>query len=253
MNKEKLFKFCFGCAPSAFTETAVVTPVFPLTLFKKFGEVVKEFKGRVYSGVILSKDGKNITVIYCGVGDRLMGDAILLLKKTPVKKIFFLGSCGGLKNSSIGDVVLCEKAFNGEGFSKYWAENFKMNAVFDSGELIPADSRYVQRIKKFISKKIENKAIIKEGKIFTIGSLLAEERGNLIALEEKGFIGIDLELSAVYSAARIINRKAMGLLVVSDLPLKKPLGESLTYQEKESYRESLNQAARFLVEYSLTY
>ena len=230
MNKEKFFKFCFGCDPSVFTESVIVTPIFPLAYFKKYGEVLKEFKGRIYSGVVLAREGKNITVIYCGVGDRLMGDAVLLLGETPAQKIIFTGSCGGLKNCSIGDIILCENAFNGEGFSRYWSENFEINKMLNSDELIPANHEFTKDAKDFYSRA---------GDIFTIGSLAAEESENITRIEEKGFIGIDLELSAVYSAARKIGRKVTGLLIVSDLPFKKPLGEELTAGEKEAYKEGL--------------
>ncbi|MFQ5953311.1 MAG: hypothetical protein ACE5JK_07950, partial [Candidatus Omnitrophota bacterium] len=81
MNNENFFKFCYGCDPSIFTETIIITPVFPLTRFKKYGEVSKEFKGRVYSSAILKRDRKNITIIYCGIGGQLVGDAVLLLEK----------------------------------------------------------------------------------------------------------------------------------------------------------------------------
>jgi purine-nucleoside phosphorylase len=241
MDKQKLFKFCFGCDPSFFTETAVITPVFPLRRFKEYGEAVKDFKGRVYSGAVLKRGNGNVTVIHCGVGDRLTGDAVLLLENTPVRNLIFAGSCGGLKDCRIGDIVLCEKAFNGEGFSRYWAKDFEMEKVLDSGSLIPADEEFTERARAFSSKA---------GDIFTIGSLVAEEKGDVGKIEKKGFIGIDLELSAVYKAARVIGRKAAGLLFVSDLPLKKPLGEDFTAEEKEAYRKGLEKVIGSVMEFA---
>ncbi|MGB2600319.1 MAG: hypothetical protein WBB86_03065 [Candidatus Omnitrophota bacterium] len=251
MKDDNVFNFFYGCSPSDFSETAIITPFLPLKRFEEHGAVVTTFKGQVYSGMILSKSGKEVTIIRCGMGDRFTGDAILLLKKTPVQKIIFVGSCGGLRDCRLGDAVLCESAFNGEGFSRYYAKDFSMKRVLDGGEFIPADSGYTENFRNFFTDRQESECLPKAGDIFTIGSLMAEKREGLLKIEEKGFIGIDLELSAVYNAARVIGLEVVGLLYVSDLPLKKPLGAQLSDQEKKDYNEGLRKVIRCSVEFAI--
>jgi purine-nucleoside phosphorylase len=250
MNNEKFFEFCFGCSPALFSETVILTPFLPLDRFKKHGNVRASFKGKVYSGIIVCRDGRDITIVRCGLGDRLTGDAILLMKNTGAKKIIFTGTCGGLKDCRIGNLIVCENAFNGEGFSRYYAESAGLENVLNTGEMVNADIEYTGALKNFIQEKISDKYALKCGNMFTIGSLLAENKENLMNIEGKGFTGIDLELSAVFHAARTIGRKAVGLLFVSDLPLKRPLGEKLTAQEKKDYQDGLDQVVRLSMEFA---
>ncbi|MGB2879966.1 MAG: hypothetical protein WBD24_07275 [Candidatus Omnitrophota bacterium] len=247
MSNEKFFKYCFGCPESHISGTVIVTPFFYLDSFDKFSDIASTFKGKVYSGGTLYRDGKYVTVVRCGIGDRLMGDAVLLMKETPASKIIFIGTCGGLKDREIGDLVLCESAFSGEGFSQYHIQNSGMDTVFDTGQMSYADDEYVGKMKEFVLGRGDEEINLNSGSIFTIGSLLAENRENLMQIEGKGFIGIDLELSAVYSAARAIGRKAAGLLFVSDLPLKKPLGEELIPGEKKAYSDGMDKVIRYSV------
>ena len=250
MDNKKFFKYCFGCPESNFSETVIVTPFFHLDSFDKFSDTASRFKGKVYSGGTLYKEGKYVTVVRCGIGDRLMGDAVLLMKETPVSNIIFVGTCGGLQECRIGDLVLCESAFSGEGFSRYHVQSSGLDDVFDTGQMTYPDDEYTKKMKEFITEKSEDEANLKSGSIFTIGSILAENNENLAQIENKGFTGIDLELSAVYNAAKAIGRKAVGLLFVSDLPLKKPLGEELTSGEKKEYAEGFDQLIRYSVEFA---
>jgi purine-nucleoside phosphorylase len=249
MDNAKFFEFCYGCSPSSFSESVIVTPFLPLKHFEKCGDVVSQFAGKLYSGATISKNAKKVTVVRCGMGSQFMGDAVLLLKGTPVKEVIFTGSCGGLKDCRIGDLIICESAFNGEGFSGYYAKDFTIKEVFDSGTLIPADSVYTEGLREFVASRLKDKGFLKVGDIFTIGSIMAETRENLLSIEEKGFRGIDIELSAVYQAAQAAGLKAAGLLFVSDLPLKKPLGEELSVSEKKDHSDGIERLIRFIMEF----
>ncbi|MDP8299553.1 MAG: hypothetical protein P9L88_06605 [Candidatus Tantalella remota] len=233
MNKDKVFRHFFGCDPAEIKGTLILTPVIPLKKFAEPSEVKKSFKGQLYSGIVLSDRESQFTVIHCGIGDRLIGDAILLLESTLSREIIFTGTCGGLRSCEIGDIVLCGKVFNGEGFTRYHS-GMDIQDILSSGEDIPANPGYLSEFKDaLISPEYGEKNII-EGDIFTIGSILAETPGLLEAVESGGYTGIEMELSAVYSAAAVIGAKAVGLLTVSDTPRSKPLGEALTGPEKDA-------------------
>ncbi len=246
-----MFNYCFGCPAEIFPETAIITPVLPVKSFKEHCDEAAPFSGRLYSGMMAVKNGVEFAVIHCGMGDRFMGDAVLLMDIAPVRRIVFAGTCGGLNGCRIGDLIACRNAFNGEGFSRYHADSFDMKKVFDTGELIPAAPAYTESLIGFLSERAPGGAVFRTGDIFTIGSLMAEERKNVIGIEEKGFKGIDLELSAVYHAARRIGREATGLALVSDLPLQRPIWDQPAQKEKNGYGNGLRQLVRFSAEFAV--
>jgi purine-nucleoside phosphorylase len=250
MNNKEFFKYCFGCSPESLPKTVIITPFIPVAKFLEYCKAKESFKGRLYSGAIASKGGMEFAVINCGMGDRFMGDAVLLMKDSPVQRIIFAGACGGLADADMGDLIICEKAFNGEGFTRYHMPDFNINEIFNSGELIPADPEYVRGLKDFAHKRIGEKIELKTGNVFTIGSFLAEKKETLLNIEKQAFKGIDMELSAVYHAARVIYRKAAGVVFVSDLPLKKPIWERFTAEEKEHIQTSMRQLIKLSIEFS---
>ena len=240
MDKEGLFSFTFGCSSSTITRKVIITPFMSLKRFTEDGEVLESFKGRVYSGKKLKSARGEYTLIYSGIGDRLLGDAVLLLGTvTPAEEILFAGTCGGMNECQIGDIVLCERAFNGEGFSAYYKKDFSMRDIFDRGELISADGKYISVLKDFFDEKITDERPFRSGDIFTIGSLAAESKETLLNIQGKGYLGVDMELSAVYKAAAASGLKSAGVLVVSDLPIEKPFWESLTSFEEDEYNSGV--------------
>ena len=226
----------------------IMTPFLPPERFAAGAGPGISFKGRLYQGIKVSREDTEYTVIRCGLGDRLLGDAVLFLgENTAAEEILFTGSCGGMNGCGMGDIVLCERAFNGEGFSRYHKDGFRMSDVTGSGEYEPADERYIRELKGFFSSWSEGKSALRSGDIFTIGSLAAEKKEALTHIKDRGFIGVDMEMSAVYRAARAAGIKAAGVLIVSDLPLERPLWEGLTPGEREEYNKGLEEMTRLLI------
>jgi len=250
MNKEKFFEFCYNIAPKDFPETVIITPFIPLKAFSSKSCVTKSFKGSLFSGIITKVKSRPFAVIFTGMGDRLAADGILLMEKTPVEKIIFVGACGGLGKAFMGEIIIPESAFNGEGFSQYHDESFSMKKIFASGKFANANKTYTKSLEQFASGKLKTPNILKKGAIFTIGSFLAETQENLSAIEQKNFIGIDLELSAVYRAASVIGRKAAALIVVSDLPKTKPLWEKPNAIDKKKYTKNRNKLIDIAIEFA---
>ncbi|MGB2651388.1 MAG: hypothetical protein WBD00_04200 [Candidatus Omnitrophota bacterium] len=246
MDKEKFFEFAFGCSSETLSCRTIITPVIPPDKFTEGSEVKSTFRGRLYSGLKAVKEGAEFTVIRSGIGDRLLGDAVLLLSIAPVKEIVFAGTCGGFGGTKVGDILLCENAFDGEGFSRYHREGFDVSAFFDSGEMISADTEYTAQLKDFVSGKATK--LCRSGNIFTIGSFMAEESEFVKNIEDRGFAGVEMELSAVYSAARSTGLKATALTVVSDLPLERPLWD-LTKEEKSEYNNGVKEMACLLSDF----
>lgn len=244
MDNAKLFKFCFGADPDKISGKAVVTPVVPVQLFKQHLAVEDEFKGKLYSGFTGEADGVSVTVIRSGIGDRLLGDAVMMLAGAGVKELLFLGSCGGLSACEIGDIVIAEAAMNGEGFSRYFEETFSIDRLIDQSRSVSADSAMVNAFSAYLGRCKEHTSRLRNGNIFTIGSLTAEVGETLAAIQGRGFIGIEMELSAVYRAAKVTGISAAGLLVVSDLPVSKGFWEDAGQERKPAYGESIEAAVK---------
>ncbi|MBU0683442.1 MAG: hypothetical protein ABIH85_06095 [Candidatus Omnitrophota bacterium] len=248
MDKNKFFKFCFSIEPSVFPDTAVITPFIPVKNFEKNSKRITSFKGRVYSGVILEKNKHRFAVIRSGMGASFAGDAVLFMKNTSIRRIIFAGACGGLGETRIGDIVLCDKAFDGETFSKYHLPDFSMKQVFDKGTFKSANREYLKLAETFLFAKLNEIGTVRTGTVFSIGSLLAETRQNLSEIDAQGFLGIDLELAAVYHAATASRIAAIGLIFVSDLPRTKPLWGNMTALDKKNYNNGLNNLVENAIE-----
>ncbi len=250
-KNRKLFKYSFGCPPETLQKTAIITPVFSAKKFAEYCKTLTSFRGRLCSGMTASKNERKFSIICCNMGAHFAGDAVLLFKETQVKQIIFAGSCGGLAGCNIGDLLVGENAFNGEGFTRYHMQSSDIKEIFNKGELIPADSDYTKSLQTFLEDHIKNKKSLKSGNIFTIGSILAEDRENLHLIEKKRFKAVDMELSAVYHAAGVIGRKITALMFVSDLPLEKPLWQKMSSQEKNNYNKTIEEVVRFSVEFAV--
>ena len=59
----------------------------------------------------------NITIINFGMGSAMAATVMDLLSAIKPKAVLFLGKCGGLKKTEIGDIVLPIAAIRGEGTS----------------------------------------------------------------------------------------------------------------------------------------
>ncbi len=248
MDKKKLFEFCFGVSPEEMPGRVIVTPFIPLKKFKEHCHELSSFKGRFYSGFTAEQYGCNFGVVYCGVGDRLLGDAILLLEEAGGDSVIFAGSCGGLKDVAIGDIVICEKAFNGEGFTRHLKEDSDIRAILNDPQWGYADKALGDVCKKIIDQQSGPDIKCEKGSIFTTGSLLVETDENLNILREEGFTGIEMEVSAVYGAAATAGIKAVAILYVSDLPGEKELWELLNDAQKLRYDKGFRQLVRMSVE-----
>jgi len=251
MNTEKMFKFSFGCNQEELPQTVVVSPYIPLKNFAKTCNIEKQFNGYLYSGGICSRENKTFGYICCGVGDRLMGDAILLLKETSVRNIIFIGSCGAFGECKIGDYIVAPEAVNGEGFSRYYDDE-KIETILSEQAPYLSSGELTENIKQYIANNKNDKREVNTGRVFTIGSILAEDDNALSALDENGIIGIEMELSAVYKSAEVSGKKAASVLIVSDLPLSKPIWGDIPKEDRTWYNEGKQEAIEMVINFIAT-
>ncbi len=221
----------FGCTPTTISKVVIFT--FSLEILEgfkdKYDTITAEFKGwhTGFSGLV---NGKEITVLHTGVGSSIIGDCTIVLKHTPCKIVLYTGSIGGLHNwMNIGDIVIPTEAIIGEGFSQYHSgctDNQFDNKVSLDDELLHF---LLPEVKK---QSCEIEVSCHVGRIFTTASLMAETKQFLSKLITKDCLGIDMETSAFYMAAKSSQLKALAIHYISDLPLYKNLFNGITEQDR---------------------
>ncbi|MDP8259189.1 MAG: hypothetical protein P9L90_07220 [Candidatus Aadella gelida] len=247
MKNKDLFKYLFGCKSEILSENIIVVPFIEPERFMKGCNVLGSFSGKMYSGIKAEKSGREFCVIKCGIGSGQAGDAVILLKESKVKNLLFVGSCGGLGDLDIGDIILGENAYNGEGFSRYYNGKGSQIDLSDEKETPRGSDKYMGCLRDLLERKHEKYV---KGKIYTTGSITAEEGSLLKRLENEGFSAVEMELSAIYTASKKIGVNASSLLFVSDLPLKKPIWEIRTSpQHKGKMLEGLKKVIDISVEF----
>ena len=143
-----------------------------------------------------------------------LGDIVILLGCSPCKTLVFCGSAASIRDEiEVGDFVIPSRAWIGEGFSRYYgcdSQNVS-NECYDFSE--PAS-----KSKSLFCSVLANKlhVLFHEGELFTIGSLMAEHPQFIGILYDRGIDIIDMETSAVFTAARVAKIEAVAINIVSD-------------------------------------
>ncbi len=126
-----------------------------------------------------------------------------------VKKVLFYGWCGAVSDSvRIGDIIVASSAFVDEGTSIHYGynESVEKGIVYPSALLID----------KTKTALIETGISFKEGPVWSTDAIYRETPEKVGYFRKMGALAVEMELSAVFTAARFRNIEAAGLLVVSD-------------------------------------
>jgi purine-nucleoside phosphorylase len=221
------FQKLFAVSPDEVRENVIVTPFLKLEYFKING---KSKKGFLFE--VLNED--DFSVIKTGVGASFVGDALMYLKETKAKRVYFIGSCGVNADLNIGDLVLVGKVLNLESFSDILnnkTNNYLLNT--DNG-----------LYKEFLR---ENKGVRKVN-LATVGSLSLQE--DILPLLNKYKIdAVDMEVSAFVNAASFLKFSHLVLLYVTDILKSKPFHRDLTSKERLVIQESRQKAISLICEF----
>ena len=159
---------------------------------------------RLYEAAI---GGRKITLAGPMVGAPY---AVLILEKLIVlgaKRIIFLGWCGSVQEGlSIGDFLIPERGFIGEGTSRYYLSD---------------NSRRDSRSSVHVSNVVENACgaypiPCQTGPVWSTDAPYRETAQQVSALKKKGVMAVDMESSALFTVSRFRGVETGALLVVSD-------------------------------------
>ncbi len=182
-----------------------------LTNFNNYVEMFAErFKVPVLGreGNMINASAHGITIINFGMGSPNAALIMDMLSAIQPKAVLFLGKCGGLRKSQLGDYILPSAGIRGEGTS---------NDYFPPE--IPALPAF--SLQRSVSSNIRD-----FGKDYWTGTVYTTNRRVWehdekfrCYLKDTRAMGIDMETATLFSAG-FANRIPVGaLLLVSDIPL----------------------------------
>ena len=165
-------------------------------------------------------------------------DSTLFLSDTATDRLIFLGSAGGLTpDVSVGEVTTPSCCVDCVGATQYFAD-FNRFTVFDS--IIEANNpNYVKQITKLADQQGIS---LSSRKVFCTDSILGEYL-HMDRIQGVGAEIIEMETSAFYCAAKLMEKSAVAFLVVSD---NSSIGKSFSAPYKKDF-EHYNQIIRSVI------
>ena len=153
----------------------------------------------------LNVNGEKILLVYPTTGAAGSVCDMELLIASGIKKFVAFGTCGRLdKNVAKNTIILPTSAYREEGASYHYLP--------DSDE-IEVDQSLLQKAKSVFDKTT---LTVVEGKIWTTDAVYRETYGKVKLMQERGCIGVDMELSALLVLAKYRDVKFFQFLIGDD-------------------------------------
>lgn len=157
---------------------------------------------------MLTATAENITILSFGMGSAMAATTMDLLSAIAPKAVLFLGKCGGLKKTKVGDFVLPIAAIRGEG---------------TSDEYMPPE---VPALPSFRLQRAVSASIIKHNRDYFTGTVYTTNRRvweHDMRFREKLLLmkaeGIDMETATIFLVGFANGIPKGALLLVSDNPM----------------------------------
>lgn len=143
-------------------------------------------------------------VFCCAYGAPRAVEPVHAFGSVGTRTVVQIGSCGGLQpRLKTGDILLPERAIIGEGASQYYGGH-------GASEATPALVEVASR------RFAERGFTVHRGLHLTTSALFMQPPERIQAWRDAGYLGVDMETSAVFSAAAHFNMRAAALLFVWD-------------------------------------
>jgi AMP nucleosidase len=182
-----------------------------LTNFSNYVEMFAERFGVAVHGLgrpMQTATAENLTILNFGMGSAMAATVMDLLLAVEPAAVLFLGKCGGLKKSRVGDFVLPIAAIRGEG---------------TSNEYMPPE---VPALPSFRLQRAVSESIIKHkfdywtGTVYTTNRRVWEHDDKFKEyLRQIRAIGIDMETATIFMVGFVNSIPKGALLLVSDNPM----------------------------------
>lgn len=229
------FEALFGVKKKAIKKNCILAPLLRREILEELK--IKEIsKGRLYSAA----NSKNFTLIHTRVGAGFAGDAVLHLKDTDCRNIVLFGSCGlvGKKDGlDIARLVTPARCYANESFSGLLLkQNINARAFYPH--------------KDFLDDFLKNapEGNLKKSSCATLASLKLEE-GLKSKLSQKGVDIVEMECSAVFSAAGYAGLRAIALFYIADIIGQVPFYAKLKPRHSLALSSAIRRASRLLCDF----
>ncbi|MHB8858974.1 MAG: phosphorylase family protein [Thermoleophilia bacterium] len=205
----------------------------PRTLILAFGEDFisprlerHEHFGTLYSGLL---GGHRVGYVKVPPGTVILEGIMRALEFTRVDHVIGLGTCGALqKEIDCGDVIVADSAKAGDCMSLHYG--------FDFNQVIPADKGLTVSLSDFLSRR---GMAVHSGPIVTTGAVLRETEQILAEWNRDGYLGVELEASALFALSNWMKMKSTIALLVTDSPVRQETSGELHGRKREAFVQGI--------------
>lgn len=162
------------------------------------------YQGRIFSGI--GSANSTLAGPVLGAPQAVMVLENLLAWGT--RSVLFFGWCGALSEDLvIGDVLMVDGAFCDEGTSPHYGAAL--------GQAVPASA--ILPLPRAIGRGMKNAGVsVRNGSVWTTDAIFRETPSKVAAFRSRGALAVDMETSALMSAAAHYGAALCCVLVVSD-------------------------------------
>ena len=177
-------------------------------------------------------------------------DAVLALTGTSCKKIIFISSIGSLnKDTDIGDIIVPLKSISGCGADLYLTAGSFLKSK-NIGKSYSSDSESSAKLARIAQNYVSKSVQVLDKKVLSIDTIISEYP-QIPEIKKMGRDAVEMETATLFHAAKIIGRKAIALLYVTDCTLE---GQSLYYGRTEvSEKRKLNTKKKVIPQIALMF
>ncbi len=205
----------------------------PRTLIVTFGEDFLSPRlqrhrhfGALYSGILA---GRQVGYIKVPPGTVIIEGVMRALEFTRVDTVIGLGSCGATQPEiDFGDIIVPVTAKAGDGLSRHYG--------FDYEQEIPADKELAASLSDFLGRRGLD---VHTGPIITTGAVLRETEEQIDGWSRDGYLGVELEASALLALASWMKIRCAMALLVTDSPVRRELSGALKGRKRDTYVQGI--------------
>lgn len=205
----------------------------PRTFIVAFGEdflspLLERHKhfGALYTGIL---GGRQIGYIKVPPGTVILEGIMRALQFTRVNTVIGLGTCGALQEEiDCGDVIVADAAMAGDCLSLHYG--------FEYNQVIPADMELSDSLAGFLGR---GNPSVHKGHIVSTGSVLRETEELIDSWNRGGFLGVELEASALFALADWMKLRSTMALLVTDSPVRQETSEVLRGDKRQNFVQGI--------------
>lgn len=185
-----------------------------------------EHFGALYTGIL---GGQRIGYIKVPPGTVILEGIMRALQFTRVSAVIGLGTCGALQQEiDCGDVIVADAAMAGDCLSLHYG--------FEYNQVIPADAELSDSLASFLGR---NNLSVHKGPIVTTGSVLRETEELIDSWNNGGFLGVELEASALFALADWMKLRSTIALLVTDSPVRREISGTLRGEKRQNFIQGI--------------